>query len=82
MAHVHAEVVAEMVSQVGESSGRALEVCARHLHALQREKTDSVTVRGCVSGRAVSLQRQRAATKKQAASRCDIFLQLATKGQI
>lgn len=28
VAHVHAEVVAEMVSQVGESSGRALEVCA------------------------------------------------------
>lgn len=48
VAHVHAEVVAEMVSQVGESSGRALEVCARHLHALQREKTDSGTVRGCL----------------------------------
>lgn len=37
MAHVHTEVVAEMVSQVGESPCRALEVCARHLHPLDTE---------------------------------------------
>lgn len=78
--HVHAEVVAEMVSQVGECSGRALEVCARHLHALQREKTDSGTVRGClgalchfgVSGQPPKNTRRHAVT----------FLQLATKVKI
>lgn len=35
VAHVHAEVVAEMVPQVGEGSGRALEVSARHFHSLK-----------------------------------------------
>lgn len=37
VAHVDAEVVAEMVPQVGESPRRALEVCARHLHPLDAE---------------------------------------------
>lgn len=37
VAHVDAEVVAEMVSQVGKRPRRALEVCARHLHPLDAE---------------------------------------------
>lgn len=32
--HVHTEVVAEVISQVGERSSRALEVCARYFHSL------------------------------------------------
>ena len=44
VAHVHAEVVAEMVSQVGEGTCRALEVRARHFHPLETEQ--------CVSGSA------------------------------
>lgn len=38
VAHVHAEVVAEMVPQVGEGARRALEVRARHLHTLDTQQ--------------------------------------------
>lgn len=48
MTHVDAEVVAEVISQVGERSGRALEVCARHFHALVGESTGSVRYGQCV----------------------------------
>ncbi len=34
MTHVHTEVVAEVISQVGECSSRTLEVCARYFHSL------------------------------------------------
>lgn len=41
VAHIHTEVVAEMVSQVGESTSWALEVSARHLHPLKTEQIGS-----------------------------------------
>lgn len=41
VAHIHTEVVAEMVSQVGESPSWALEVSARHLHPLKTEQIGS-----------------------------------------
>lgn len=37
--HVHAEVVAEVISQVGECTSRTLEMCARYFHALNSGKT-------------------------------------------
>lgn len=50
VAHVHTEVVAEMVSQVGESPSRALEVGTRHLHPLDTKQRVSGTVwtRSCL----------------------------------
>lgn len=44
VAHVHTEVVAKMVSQVGESPSWALEVCAGHFHPLDGEQRVSETV--------------------------------------
>lgn len=41
VAHVHAEVVAEMVPQVGEGPRRALEVRTGHLHALDGQRHGS-----------------------------------------
>lgn len=38
VAHVHAEVVAVMISQVGEGPRRALEVRAGHLHTLEKQQ--------------------------------------------
>lgn len=38
VAHVHAEVVAVMISQVGEGPRRALEVGAGHLHTLDKQQ--------------------------------------------
>lgn len=38
VAHVHAEVVTEMVPQVGEGPRRALEVGTRHLHTLDTQQ--------------------------------------------
>lgn len=39
VAHVHAEVVAEMIPQVGEGPRRALEVSTGHLHTLDRQQS-------------------------------------------
>lgn len=38
VAHVHAEVVAEMIPQVGEGPRRALEVSTGYLHTLDRQR--------------------------------------------
>lgn len=42
VAHIHTEVVAEMVSQVGEGSCWALEMSAGHLHPLKMKQKESV----------------------------------------
>lgn len=34
VAHIHTEVVAEVIPEVGEGPSRTLEVCAGHLHPL------------------------------------------------
>lgn len=44
MAHIHTEVVAEMVSEIRKRSGRALEVGTGNFHPLNTEQQVSVTV--------------------------------------